>query len=340
MKYKADFCIGGTPSASSIFSGSYPASNAFDGNAGTFWASATGIPQWIQYDLGAGVTKVAVQYTLTARSPSYNPASNLTFAGSNNGIDFTTIDTRTGLTWAAGEKKTFNGFVNSTPYRDYRITVTASSGGSAEFSEIEMMEEDPTPYEEYLFNLRDRTRLRGISLGPKRKSDSNFSYLTRRRDRLRMTGVSKEGDFVAWVSPTMTANNAPSPYVTSASHEYGTQYAWEAFDGIADNSWSAGLVAPAGEWIKLSSETKYIRITGMTLKNVATYGFKDFKLQGSNNGTNWTDIYVGSAANSTDVQSFSMPNNAYFKFHRVLCVTGWAGGLGAYEIGFTGYELL
>jgi hypothetical protein len=40
-------------SASSTQSGSFPASAAFDGNAGTRWSSAASDPQWIQVDLGA-----------------------------------------------------------------------------------------------------------------------------------------------------------------------------------------------------------------------------------------------------------------------------------------------
>jgi hypothetical protein len=147
---------------------------------------------------------------------------------------------------------------------------------------------------------------------------------------------------VEWVSPQMSANNAPSPYVVSASHQYSTQYEWEAFDGQDNTDWSTGPLNPAGEWIKLHSGTKHIRITYMNLKNRPPFGFKDFKVQGSNDDTNWTDIYVGSAANSTDVQEFSFaPSiNAFFTYHRVLCVTGWDNGLDVYEIGFKGYERL
>jgi hypothetical protein len=330
-----NICIGGTPSASSEYSASYPASNAFDGNASSFWCSkATGLPQWIQYDLGEGLAKRVVEYTLTARSPSYNPANSFVFAGSNNGTDWTTIDTQTGLSWSGGEKKRFNDFTNSTLYRYHRITVTAS-GSAAEFAEIELLAEATAPYKQYLSSMRDRS-LKGISLA----RGNGATFLTyRKRDRLRMMSIPS---VVEWVSPQMSANNAPSPYVVSASHQYGTQYEWKAFDGKAGTDWSTGPLNPAGEWIKLHSGTKHIRITYMNLKNRPPFGFKDFKVQGSNDDTNWTDIYVGSAAKSTDVQEFSFaPSiNAFFTYHRVLCVTGWDNGLDVYEIGFKGYERL
>ena len=331
-----NICIGGTPSASSEWSASYPASNAFDGNALSFWASSpAGLPQWIQYDLGEGLAKRVVEYTLTARSPSYNPANSFVFAGSNNGTDWTTIDTQTGLSWSGGEKKRFNDFTNSTLYRYHRITVTASSGSAAEFAEIELLAEATAPYKQYLSSMRDRS-LKGISLA----RGNGATFLTyRKRDRLRMMSIPS---VVEWVSPQMSANNAPSPYVVSASHQYGTQYEWKAFDGKAGTDWSTGPLNPAGEWIKLHSGTKHIRITHMQLKNYLHVGFKGFKLQGSNDDTNWTDIYVGDAKDSTNVQEFSFaPSiNAFFTYHRVLCVTGWGNGLGVYEIGFKGYERL
>lgn len=58
----ASVTSGGTASASSIFSGSFPASNAFDSNITTFWHSAGGTaPQWIKYDFGLGNDKDIIE---------------------------------------------------------------------------------------------------------------------------------------------------------------------------------------------------------------------------------------------------------------------------------------
>jgi beta-glucanase (GH16 family) len=60
-----EFAVNGTPaggsllsqghpaSASTLENGTFPASNAFDGNPGTRWSSAFADPQWVQVDLGA-----------------------------------------------------------------------------------------------------------------------------------------------------------------------------------------------------------------------------------------------------------------------------------------------
>ncbi len=163
MAYLLDFCTGGTPSSDGDFSGSYPSSSAFDDSTASFWCSNAGVPSWIQYDLGLGKGKAARQYKLTARGPvSYNPWDAWTFAGSNNGVDFTTIDTQTGQSWTGGEVKTFNAFVNTTTYRYYRFTITTASTNYAEMAEIELIEWDYPPAC-YLHAGRDRFNMKAIS---------------------------------------------------------------------------------------------------------------------------------------------------------------------------------
>lgn len=44
----------GVASASSIYNGGYPASNAFDGTGNAWFSLGTGQPAWIGYDFGAG----------------------------------------------------------------------------------------------------------------------------------------------------------------------------------------------------------------------------------------------------------------------------------------------
>ncbi len=62
----ANVCTGGTPSASSIFNASYPASNAFDGvlTSAASWYCApytynSGLNSWIQYDFGGTPRDIA-----------------------------------------------------------------------------------------------------------------------------------------------------------------------------------------------------------------------------------------------------------------------------------------
>jgi hypothetical protein len=103
----ADVCTGGTPSASSIYSGTYPASNAFDGSNTTNWFSSSGFPQWIQYEFPTA-TEV-VEYLL--RAPYGYPAEapkTWTFAHNDGAGGWTEVDSHTDAdAWSANEERTF-----------------------------------------------------------------------------------------------------------------------------------------------------------------------------------------------------------------------------------------
>jgi hypothetical protein len=111
--------------------------DAFDGSlnygAGNCWleddpATHTG---WLQQQLP--VAKIATKYIIKASDNVAlgSPPSAWTFLGSNNGSDFTTLDTRTGQTgWANSDARTFLMPGNMTPYLYYRINITADDGGT------------------------------------------------------------------------------------------------------------------------------------------------------------------------------------------------------------------
>jgi len=145
-----------------------------------------------------------------------------------------------------------------------------------------------------------------------------------------------------WNSPTMTAANAPSPYVVSASSEstLATYKAWKAFDGNSGTFWNAPT-APPNVWIMLDCgvDSNYVA-KACAIKNYAKLGLKDFKVQGSNNGSDWTDLLSDTAANNTTVQNFSFSGNStVYRYYRILCITGHhSAELDVYEISFSGIE--
>ena len=103
-------------------------------------------------------------------------------------------------------------------------------------------------------------------------------------DRIALLG---ESDFF----PTMTANNAPSPYVVSASSEFATLQTWRAcdnnFTGIS-NSWATNSVT-SGWWkIDLGSGNDEIaKVYTITCLDHATgpaRAPKDWTFEGSNTG--------------------------------------------------------
>jgi hypothetical protein len=117
-------------SSSSVLSASYAAYRAFDGNSGTNFVFGSGqTTGWLRIDLGSGNQFVAKAYAYTGHvnTPSFN-GKTWTFEGSNNGNDWTTIDSKVNVSWSNGERK-YITVSNSTAYRYYRLNITANNGG-------------------------------------------------------------------------------------------------------------------------------------------------------------------------------------------------------------------
>ena len=109
-----------------------------EGN-GTFYCQIYEFELAESYDFSARLA--IAQYTLQAMATNNaDLPKDFTFQGSNSNT-WTTIDTRTAQTFTASEKKTYNSFTNSTPYRYYRINATAYNGSSGyvRIGELELM---------------------------------------------------------------------------------------------------------------------------------------------------------------------------------------------------------
>lgn len=87
-------------------SGLYDGWRAFNNNNSDGWDTGYGgFPYWLKIDFGSG--KHINDFTLTCHSSATQAPADFTLAGSNDDISYTTLDTRSGLTWTASEKKTF-----------------------------------------------------------------------------------------------------------------------------------------------------------------------------------------------------------------------------------------
>jgi len=113
-----------TVTASSQATLSYQAYMAFDNDTVSEWKAANGYPQWLTVDFGYMNIRTVGKYEITASTTEY-PAT-WTFQGSNDNIAWTTLDTRTGVSFASVTVQDFT-FSNSTGYRYYRIYITSGT---------------------------------------------------------------------------------------------------------------------------------------------------------------------------------------------------------------------
>ncbi|MCX6718223.1 MAG: discoidin domain-containing protein, partial [Candidatus Staskawiczbacteria bacterium] len=91
---------------------------------------------------------------------------------------------------------------------------------------------------------------------------------------------------VNYPDQNMTANNAPSPYVASASSEWNSSYAaWKAFDNNSATGW---LTTTTG-WLKIDLGTnRTIQVYKLQEVEDVTRMAKDWTLDGSTNNIDWT----------------------------------------------------
>lgn len=118
----ADYPVGGQAAAS-----------AFDGLTATKWYNSCIAPLgWLQYQFGGGAGWMVTNYSLTSAddAPQRDP-KNWQLLGSNDGAAWTTLDTRTGETFASRFLMKLYSCANSAPYRIYRLNISTNSGGSA-----------------------------------------------------------------------------------------------------------------------------------------------------------------------------------------------------------------
>jgi hypothetical protein len=125
--YGTSVATGGT--ATEDAAGAAPEADAFDNNVATYWLSATNLPRWVKYQLPTAKTVIA--YGIYTYNNTDYVVFDWTLAGSNNGTDWTTLDTVTnGFT--SGQISTWGYFNVDTPasYLYYRLTVTRNNGGT------------------------------------------------------------------------------------------------------------------------------------------------------------------------------------------------------------------
>lgn len=125
----ADVTGSGTATADSTYGGSYLASNAFDDNTTTQWTSAnTAYPHWLTYDFGSGNAKAITEYTIRAKTEHVDDRPTAwRFEYSDDNVEWTTVDTRSGQVFVPAETKTFtygrvsfNWFRRARKYAEWR----------------------------------------------------------------------------------------------------------------------------------------------------------------------------------------------------------------------------
>ena len=118
--------VAGSPTASTQVGG-FEAAKAFDTDPNTCWAATTSTG-WIRWQPPSGAP-AATSYSVKAYNAGNQAPATWTLEGSNDASSWTTLDSRSGVTFSAFETKQYT-FSNSTAWAYYRLNCTANGGAA------------------------------------------------------------------------------------------------------------------------------------------------------------------------------------------------------------------
>ena len=110
----------------------YPAGNAGDGNANSYWESnSNAFPQWLQVDLGAPVSVNQAVLKLPPAAAWQTRTQTLTVQGSTTGSGFTTLKASAGYTFNPASGNTVTVDLTTATTRFVRLSFTGNTGWPA-----------------------------------------------------------------------------------------------------------------------------------------------------------------------------------------------------------------
>ena len=222
-------------------SGGEVARNAFDNNSNTKWLDFANVnpstrSSWIQYQYAHGAQHIVTQYTITSANdgPQRDP-SDWELLGSNDGLNWTTLDTRTNESFASRFLKQTYSFSNSTAYNIYRLQIDRvySSSDALQLAEIELLESPSFTYGWSLTNAANngatnqQTLLYSVgSTGPVGLTVSvgNGSCTTTITTNIPVVPIPGGGIFVSGTMCPNSTNTATGPAGVAS-------YAWTISNG-------------------------------------------------------------------------------------------------------------
>ena len=296
----------GECSASGVY-GAYKIYSAFDNDDSTEWFSETGTTErYIQYKFNTPVTVNVIK--MKAGAGASKP-SKFTIDVSTNGNNFVTIKEVSSSNWADGVLYDIV-LDNDAPYICYRITFknVSTTSSSSSIREIQFYESVD------ITTSQDAMSLIG-------KYDYCSNALLSNATWAEAICKSEYFEEVLNVSvPKMTSNTAPSGEVSAESYYNNNYVPWRAFNGSLNDGWAA-LGDKQDTWIQYKFDT-VVKINKASIYDRTSVSGvkKHYKIQGSNDGTNWTDLASITVHIGQTWEDVSFGNTTSYIYYRAYFV--------------------
>lgn len=130
-------------------------------------------------------------------------------------------------------------------------------------------------------------------------------------------------------SPTGMTSESSDEWEISAKSNYSAYYPWKAFDGVAGSSSGWTGASNSSWWLQWQNKTKPVlvqklRFQGTASGDIAQQAITSFILQGSDDGSTWTDLYTASGLTWTtgyEWKEFTFSNSKSYYYHRLADIT-------------------
>lgn len=131
-------------------------------------------------------------------------------------------------------------------------------------------------------------------------------------------------------SPTGMTSESSDEWEISASSFDSTNFApWKAFDGVTGSSSGWTGASNSSWWLQWQNKTKPVlvqklRFQGTASGDIAQQAITSFILQGSDDGSTWTDLYTASGLTWTtgyEWKEFTFSNSKSYYYHRLADIT-------------------
>ena len=301
----ANVALNKTATADSTY-GSELVSRTVDGSVSTKWASSnTTGGHWIRLDLGQSysIGRWVVKHAQAGGEASYFNTRDFKLQKSSDGTNWTDVDTVTGNTGSITDRNVTE--FTSRYVRLYITTPTTGSDNTARIYEFEVWSGSGTP---------------APTTTPTAAPTATPSP-----------------------TPTPTPTPTPSPVnvalnkTATADSTFGSEPVSRTVDGSVSTKWASSNTT-GGHWIRLDLGQSY-SIKRWVVKHAQAGGeasyfnTRDFKLQKSTDGTNWTDAdtVTGNTGSITDrnVTAFS---SRYVRLYITTPTTGSDNTARIYEL--------
>lgn len=233
------------------------------------------------------------------------------------------------------------------PTKPNRKKITFESDGRVEYATVEYADEPTTegiPYNGFFASnlqgdlytldrsvLPDSTEIIEGTTASFTLNKSLTSYETGKLLRLRCPTVSG-----AWAGDNITFAQLGLESLSASSVEHNI---YNAIDGLTDTYWNNADTEYQNVWLRFNFKSA-IKIKKLKIKIRASGSdsyFASGKLQGSNNGTSWTDLYTLSS--SSQFTEITLTSPANYKYYRILAsTTSSTRSIQVYEVQVTEYE--